>query len=99
MVLWNVYIIVIIGILGFIVQKAESIKKKDIWLFMGAFTVFAFSNGVPLFHAQKALVEIHKNLPAGNMFSTNDPWIVVGVHAIFDFMVLWYLWFKANKAN
>ena len=97
--LWNIYIAVILGLLAFMAQKGDSIKRNDIFVLMGAFFIFAISNVVPLYHAQVALVAIHSKLPDDDIYWVSSTCVVVGLHVIFDVLVLSYFGIKAGKAK
>ena len=58
MTFWNVYIVVVLGIVGFIIQKGDSVSIKDMRIIIGAFALFALSNGIPLYQAQDTLVQM-----------------------------------------
>ena len=98
MTLWNVYIVVVLGIIGFIVQKGDSVSIKDMKIIIGAFILFALSNGIPLYQAQDTLFQIHEKMANKEMFTAHPAWVVALVQLTFDAIVLVFLCIRSNKA-
>ena len=98
MTLWNVYIVVVLGMIGFIVQKGDAVSTKDMKIIIGAFVLFALSNGMPLYQAQDTLVQIHEKIINKEMFTTFPAWAVSLVQLVFDAIVLVFLYIRHNKA-
>lgn len=99
MTLWNVYIVVVLGLVGFIIQKGDSIRKKDIYIFMGSFFCFALSNGIPLYQAQLTLIDIHEKLSDKAIFTVTSAEVVLSIHILFDAIVLWFLYARLNSSD
>ena len=103
MTFWNVYIIVTLGAVGFLIQRGAAITKNERILSICAFVLFALSNGIPLYEAQEALVQIKGKLENGKIFSADNACLVISVHVVFDLIIVGLLavWpFKLpNKAN
>jgi hypothetical protein len=99
MTFWNVYIAVVIGLLGFVIQKGSSITPKDKAVFMVAFALFALSNLYPMYDAQSSLVQIYANLPSGSVFSEPHTCPLVIVHILFDIIILMFLYSRQTKST
>lgn len=91
MLYWNVYIVVVLGIVGFVIQKGDGLSVKDRWIFVVAFVLFAFSNAIPMYSAQESLLLIHENIQNSEVFSASDPVIVLSAHVVFDVLLVVFL--------
>ena len=104
MTLWNVYVVVVALVVGFVAQK-EYLEGTVKWLLLVAFTLFAFANGYPLYETQYGLNEIHCRLSfdVRDIFRVSPTGWVVGVHIAMDAVVIvliggwWRKWFKKNR--
>jgi len=104
MIFWNVYIVVTLGILGFVVQRGASLTRNERLLLVSAFVVFSLSNLIPLYQAQHALVQIYSQLKVKNIFSENSVCPAVITHVIFDIVVIivlmrWPFKFDKNRED
>ena len=79
MTFWNVYIVVSVGMVGFVIQKGEAITSKDRNVFVFGFVLFAVSNLYPMFEAQSDLLKVYKKLPDEALFSEPPIWPLVVV--------------------
>ncbi len=105
MTYWNVFIVVVAAIIGFIIQRGALLSEKEKYLFIVGFVVFAISNGVPLFQAQETLVGVHGKISGTDkqMFIARNENLVIAVHVLFDLLLVFliYKWpfTKPNNAN
>jgi hypothetical protein len=99
MILWNVYIVVVVGVIGFVLQKGAALSKSDRYTLIIVFLIFALSNGWPLYEAQSTLFQIWSCISflVQPMFHATEPLIVSCVHALFDIFVIVFLYTWPNK--
>lgn len=95
MTLWTAFIIVNIGVVGFVIQRGAAFTLQERILFVGAFILFAIANGIPLYEAQQTLVEIKQALaeikpkiPSSVEFRAHNPKAVIAIHILFDLIIV-----------
>ena len=101
MTLWNVYIVVVAAIIGFVIQRGVEFKPKERNIFVFSFVLFSMSNGYPLYRAQDTLAIIFEKLPSESqdIFSVTCPELVLTVYFIFSVIVLSFLFFAPFVNN
>lgn len=62
MTLWNVYIVVVFALVGFIAQKGDTLKRRDKVVCISGFIVFAAANCYSLSIAQDAAINIYQQI-------------------------------------
>ena len=97
MTFWNVYLVVVFGLIGFVIQKAGQLTKTDKIIFMVGFGLFASSNLVPLYYAQVDLINIYQQLPKDTVFKQPGLAGVVASHLVFDIIILGFLYLRPIK--
>lgn len=94
MTFWNVYVLVVGLLVGFVTQidNLEGLR----YLLVAGFVFFALINWYPMYQAQITLVKIHERMPdtSRNMFRVLPACIVSAVHFVLDvfvivFVVVW----------
>jgi len=89
MTFWNVYIIVALGIIGYLDQSENTLNMtRKIYLAI-AWGLFSIANFIPLYNSQTALIKIHNHLDnLKDIFSVVPIEGVMGCHVIFDFIII-----------
>ena len=88
MIYWNIYIVIALGIIGFLIQSGAKINSEGKKYLLISWIIFALSNLIPLSFSQNTLIKIFKNLgEVQNVFSVTPLIYVVICHTIFDILI------------
>ncbi|WP_375750029.1 hypothetical protein [Vibrio sp. HN007] len=99
MIYWNIYIVVAVGIIGYVAQRAEKLTTDQRKLFVLAWFLFVISNLPKLYEAQSSLYDIHKQLDLyACMFSASHPYVTTATHLLFDILITYFIYkWKAGQ--
>ena len=97
---WSLYIVIYLGLFGYVIQAREKIRPKDYLFLLAVFLVFAISNLYVINHLHDSLSTIRcavkrdfPNTVLSSSMKLSNPLLVLSCHLFFDLsMCGWLIW-------
>lgn len=100
MIFWNIYIVVALGVIGYIAKEHNQIQKNTKRLIAGVWVIFSISNMVPLYQNLDSLSKIYEKLGIySDLFTKIEPQVGLGCHIFFDISIFIFILIWGNKAS
>lgn len=100
MIFWNIYIVVALGVIGYIAKEHNQIQKKTKKLIAGVWVIFSISNIVPLYQNLDSLSKIYEKLGIySDLFTKIEPQVGLYCHIFFDVCIFIFILIWGNKGS
>lgn len=89
--IWSLYVVVSLGVLGFVLQKKGLDGLYEKVLVTAALIAFFVSKLVPMYLSVRSLHWLSSQINL-EVFVATNPYLVAGVHMFFDSLILLFIW-------
>jgi len=93
--MWGLYAVIILGVLGFLIQKNNTLLVKEKIVLTVVMIVIFISNALPIYFSARSLQWLSNQIDK-DVFLAINPEIVISLHILFDILFIVFLW-NSNK--
>lgn len=94
--MWSLYVVVSLGVFGFVLQKKGLDGLYEKALVTAALIAFFVSSLVPMYLSVRSLHWLSSQINL-EVFVATSPYLVAGVHIFFDSLILLFIWKWPNN--